>query len=105
MVRDIRAQIMHNFTYHAPDQTQQLVFADIRRYAKAFALLIERATPSSREQSMAISRLEEAVFWANAAVARQAPFEEVTEAEMNKVLDEFYEEVLRPDILKTTPAD
>lgn len=57
-----KAEIIHNFTYHAPDHVQQVVFADIRRYAKAFALLIERVTPASREQSMAIARLEEAVF-------------------------------------------
>ncbi len=41
--------------------------------AKEFALFIVENTPSSREQSLALTALEESVFWTNAAIARNEP--------------------------------
>lgn len=63
-------QIENNFTYHAPKEGQQERYVAIRAKAKELALLIVEATPASREQSVAITELESAVFWANAAIAR-----------------------------------
>lgn len=60
----------NNFTYHAPDADQAARYTAIRQTAKDFAALILRYTPDSREQSLALTNLEQAVFWANAAVAR-----------------------------------
>lgn len=63
-------ELNNRFTYHAPmgDQTARYEF--LRAHAKDLALKIVEATPVSREQSLAITKLEEAVFWANAAIAR-----------------------------------
>jgi hypothetical protein len=59
------------FTYHAPKGSSQVDrYAQIRNKAKTYAYEIKRMTPSSREQSLALTHLEEAVFWANAAIAR-----------------------------------
>ena len=64
-------QIEHNFTYHAPKGDQPEKYGTIRDAAKAFAFLIHKVSPISREQSLAFTKLEECVMWANAAIARE----------------------------------
>lgn len=58
------------FTYHAPKDDQPARYVMLRDKAKELALEIIKHTPQSREQSLAITKLEEVVFWANAAIAR-----------------------------------
>jgi hypothetical protein len=58
------------FTYHAPKEGQPQKYEQLRAVALSYAKLITELTPSSREQSLAITHLEEVVFWANAAIAR-----------------------------------
>lgn len=65
-----KQQIENNFTYHAPKEGQPERYEQLRSKAKELALLIVEITPSSREQSVALTELETAVFWANAAIAR-----------------------------------
>jgi len=62
--------IVHNFSYHAPKEGQPKRYEKIRGKAKELALLIHEECPESRERSLAMSELETAVFWANAAIAR-----------------------------------
>ena len=62
--------IQRRFTYHAPKGTQPERYVQIRDCAKALAKDIIDLTPASREQSLAITALEECVMWANAAIAR-----------------------------------
>ncbi|MEK4449921.1 MULTISPECIES: Acb2/Tad1 domain-containing protein [Paenibacillus] len=62
--------IENNFSYHAPKPGQPDIYEQIREKAKELAYLIEEVTPKSREQSLAMTNLEQSVFWANAAVAR-----------------------------------
>jgi hypothetical protein len=64
--------IDRNFTYHAPKPGQAEIYEELRTIAKSFAMHIVAGTPESREQSLALTKLEEAVFWANAAIARHA---------------------------------
>lgn len=63
-------QIEHAFTYHMPKPGQPEKYVQIRDTAKALALLIDGLAPDSREKSVSITKLEEAVMWANAAIAR-----------------------------------
>lgn len=63
-------QIENNFKYHAPKEGQVDKYTDIRDVAKSFALIIDELCPNSREKSLAITKLEEAVMWANASIAR-----------------------------------
>lgn len=62
--------INNRFTYHAPKGDQAERYERIRALARTFAVHIADVTPASREQSLAITNLEEVVFWANAAIAR-----------------------------------
>ncbi len=63
-------QIQNNFTYHPPKGDQLERYPMIRAAGEKFAELIVTATPPSREQSLALTKLEEVVMWANAAIAR-----------------------------------
>lgn len=63
-------RINNNFTYHPPKGDQPQRYEMIREGAKTLALLINGCTPASREQSLALTALEEVVFQANAAIAR-----------------------------------
>jgi len=58
------------FTYHAPDEEQKQKYQYLRNAAKVLAQDINDLAPDSREKSLAITHLEEAVMWANAAIAR-----------------------------------
>jgi hypothetical protein len=63
-------QIENNFTYHAPKEGQPEKYVAIREKAKELAYLIDSEVPKSREQSLALTNLEQVVFWANAGIAR-----------------------------------
>lgn len=60
----------NRFTYHAPKPGQADTYTTLRDAAKVLAEHIVRVTPESREQSLAITSLEDAIFWANAGIAR-----------------------------------
>lgn len=58
------------FMYHAPKGDQQRRYELLREYAKGLASLIVTSCPSSRERSLALTKLEESVMWANSSIAR-----------------------------------
>lgn len=64
------AKLERNYTYHPPKGDQTGRYVAIRAAAKRFAAEIERLCPDSRERALAHTRLEEAVMWANASIAR-----------------------------------
>lgn len=66
----LKERIERDFTYHAPKSGQPERYTQMREKAKELALLIADLTPQSREQSLAITQLEQSVFFANAAIAR-----------------------------------
>lgn len=68
--RDNMKNLNNIYTYHAPKGDQQERYEDIREKARELAELIERCCPDSREKSLAHTKLEEAVMWANASIAR-----------------------------------
>jgi hypothetical protein len=70
MADDLHARIENDFRYHAPKDDQVERYETIRSRGRALAEYIIERTPSSREQSVALTKLEEAVMWANAAIAR-----------------------------------
>jgi len=65
-----RARLENDFIYHSPGEDQIQRYAQLRSEAKKLAYLISQKTPPSREQSLALTNLEQAIFWANAAIAR-----------------------------------
>lgn len=66
----VNEQIENNFSYHAPKEGQPEKYDKLRNKAKELAYLISELCPNSRERALAITKLEEASMWANAAVAR-----------------------------------
>ena len=62
--------IEKRFTYHPPKDDQPQRYVKIRETAKELALLIDCCCPASLEKTYAISKLDEAVMWANASIAR-----------------------------------
>ena len=64
------ARLRKRFTYHAPKPGQPEKYTAIRDKAKELAEMIVELVPESREQSLALTNLEQAVMWANAGIAR-----------------------------------
>ncbi len=58
------------FTHHAPKPGQSERYQSLRDQAIDLAAEIIILCPDSRERSLAITKLEESVMWANAATAR-----------------------------------
>lgn len=63
-------KIENALTYHAPKEGQPEKYLQLRNEAKSLALSIDVLCPDSREKSLAMTKLEEAIMWANAAIAR-----------------------------------
>lgn len=62
--------ILNRFTYHAPKGDQTERYNKIRMMARELAMVINTNVPESREKSLAFTKLEESVMWANAGIAR-----------------------------------
>jgi len=71
------SMIENNFTYHKPFGNQQERYENIRAVGKDLAYRFSLDCPASRELSLALTKLEESIMWANAAIARNE--KEVTE--------------------------
>lgn len=63
-------QIENCFKYHSPKENDIEKYSLIREKAKEMAYLIDTLCPNSREKSLAMTKLEESVMWANASIAR-----------------------------------
>lgn len=63
--------IERNFALKSPTGDQVVRSQTIRSEAKSLAVTVEGLCPPSREKSLAMTKLEEAVMWANAAIARE----------------------------------
>lgn len=59
------------FSYHSMDDSQIARSIDIREKAEELALLIATNCPVSRESSIARTKLEESIMWANKAIAHE----------------------------------
>jgi hypothetical protein len=63
-------QLENWFVYHPPIGDQEQRYQMLRDAALELAKLMIEKTPYSREQTLAVRKLEESVMWANAAIAR-----------------------------------
>ncbi len=64
-------EIDRRFSYHAPKGDQAARYENLRSYGRELAVHINTLCPDSREKSLAITALEEAIMWANASIARR----------------------------------
>jgi hypothetical protein len=61
------------FGHHPPpDQFRVNEHHDVRQGCKVLAYNLNAMLPEGREKSLAITHLEEVMFWGNAAIARQS---------------------------------
>ena len=70
LTEEQRARLDNDYTHHPPIGDQSLRYAEIRRSQRALAETIMRCTPVSREQSAALTLLDQVGMMANAAIAR-----------------------------------
>lgn len=64
------SRIKNDFTYHPPTPESIPKFKYIRESAELMARLFDHLVPDGREKSLALTKIEEAVFWGNAGIAR-----------------------------------
>lgn len=87
---DPRAQFLHQmapeielrFSHHPPIGNQAERYEIIRTAAKGFARMLVSLCPPCREASLALTKLEECIMWANSSIARresEAPMVEVAQ--------------------------
>lgn len=68
-----QADLDHRFGYHAPkDDATVKRHQTVRNATRDLADHYAEALPAGREKSLALTKLEEAMFWGNAAIARNA---------------------------------
>ena len=63
-------RIENDFTYHPPQGSQAARYQELRDAGKSLALKVTQLCPNGRERSTALTKLEEAIMWANAGIAR-----------------------------------
>ena len=68
---DIASELGLRFTHHAPNAEQLEKYDQLRSVASGFAHYVAAKVPPGREQALAITKIEEAIMWANAGIARQ----------------------------------
>lgn len=66
-----RDELEARFTYHAPKDDQLVRYKFLRAEARFLAENIVENCPESRERSVALTKLDEVVMWANASIARR----------------------------------
>lgn len=84
----LRADLENRFTHHPPSSQAEIdIYQKVRGLAYAYALTLDEVCPESRELSLAITHLEEVVFWANAALARNPVYQDPTFVRGNETID------------------
>ena len=63
-------RIENDFSFHPADEPTGESHQEVRDVLKAAAYRLVDLVPAGREQSLAITKLEEAMMWANAGIAR-----------------------------------
>jgi len=66
-----QTDIDNNFIYHASSPRQVKIYENLRNNGKELVEYINSICPDGREKSVAITKIEEAIMWANASIARE----------------------------------
>lgn len=72
MITPEQAKDLDNrFESHLANDHKQNSMAEMRSAIRYVALVTLRVVPPGREQALALTKLEEAMFWSNAGIARK----------------------------------
>lgn len=72
-LEEAKVDLEKRFAYHPPKNEGTVELHEfVRHSAKTFATRLVNEVPDGRERNLALTKIEEAMFWANAAVARSA---------------------------------
>ncbi len=67
------SDLENRFAHHQADESSALKHDNVRFVCREAAKAIVAMTPSGREQSLAVTALQEAMMWANTAIAGENP--------------------------------
>ena len=66
------AELANRFTFHAaPDAEKRNEHTSVRASVAHLAHYMNDVLPEGREKAIVMTKLEEVMFWANAAIARE----------------------------------
>jgi hypothetical protein len=66
-----QTRLYHDFNHHPPKGNNIAVLhQEVRKRCLDLALFIDQSLPDCREKSLAVTKLEEVMYWTNAGVAR-----------------------------------
>ena len=69
--RNREMEVRRRFEYYPPTTDDRVrCHQAVRHCCDAAAIVVMEVAPEGRERSLALTKLEEAMFWANAAIAR-----------------------------------
>ncbi len=67
-----RLELDERFQHHPPSHKGiEAAHNDLRYAFRAIARVVVELCPEGREKSLALTKIEEGMFWANAAIARK----------------------------------
>lgn len=64
------SDLAHRFRYHRPNEIKGAHHAVVRQKCFELAAELNSMLPQGREKSLVFTKLEEVMFWSNAAIAR-----------------------------------
>lgn len=65
-------EIDRRYNFHSVSDADRAKIEMVRQGVKFLAKMLEDHCPANNERSNAASKLEEALFWANASIARKS---------------------------------
>lgn len=71
MAKPTDEDLENRFKHHPPTGDRGAHHCEVRKAALEFARVLRAFVPDGRELALAITRVEEAMMWGNAGIARQ----------------------------------
>lgn len=64
-------ELLNRFKHHPPTEEKIGLHVGVREESARLAEYLNAILPEGREKSLAITKLEEVTYWANASIARE----------------------------------
>ena len=70
LTTEMEERLLSDYTFHDITDEQAAAIGDVRAAVWRVARLVAEKAPPGREQSLALTSLEDSVFWTSAAISR-----------------------------------